>query len=139
VQIGSYSNAPIQRDAWSPILKRLPWSVTCLSATGRAFGHTKSRRLFSLLGGVERQAGIVVLPPRSTFSPTHSPRTPSRRQEVPGSGIPPAGRSTSCILTPIETERRCPGLGCNSVAFVHTLVIHSSVKLRSPPTRAKPG
>ena len=34
---------------------------------GRAFGHTKSRRLFSLLGGAERRAGIVVLPPRSTF------------------------------------------------------------------------
>src|SRR6202042_3729938 len=54
--------------------------------TGRAFGHTKSRRLFSLLGGAERRAGIVVLPPRSTFPPTHSPRTPSRRQEVSGSG-----------------------------------------------------
>jgi hypothetical protein len=109
------------------------------NATGRAFGHTKSRRLFSLLGGVERRAGIVVLPPRSTFSPTHSPRTPSRRQEVPGSGIPPAGRSTPCILTPIETERRCPGLDCNSVAFCSHSVIHISVKLRAPPTRAKPG
>jgi hypothetical protein len=37
------------------------------NATGRAFGHTKSRRLFSLLGGAERRAGIVVLPPPSTF------------------------------------------------------------------------
>jgi hypothetical protein len=69
------------------------------NATGRAFGHTKSRRLFSLLGGAERRAGIVVLPPRSTFPQTHSPRTPSRRQELPSSGIPPTGRSTSCILT----------------------------------------
>jgi hypothetical protein len=35
-------------------------------ATGRAFGHLKSRRLFGLLGGAERRTAIVVLPPRST-------------------------------------------------------------------------
>ena len=67
------------------------------NATGRAFGHTKSRRLFSLVGGAERRAGIVVLPPRSTLPQTHSPRTPSRRQELPSSGIPPTGRSTSAF------------------------------------------
>ena len=37
------------------------------NGTGRAFGHTKSRRLFSLLGGAERRAGIVVIPPHSTL------------------------------------------------------------------------
>ena len=49
------------------------------NATGRAFGDTKSRRLFSLLGGAERRAGIIVLPPRSTFRQTHSAPTTSRR------------------------------------------------------------
>jgi hypothetical protein len=37
------------------------------NGTGRAFGHTKSRRLFSLLGGAERGGGIIVLSPRSTL------------------------------------------------------------------------
>ena len=62
-------------------LKRLPWSATCLGPTrrGRAFGHTKSRWLFSLLGGAERRAGIIVLPPRSTFRQTHSTATTPRR------------------------------------------------------------
>jgi hypothetical protein len=46
--------------------------------TGRAFGHTKSRRLFSLLGGDERRAGIVVLPPRSTFPKIENSKSEAR-------------------------------------------------------------
>ena len=41
------------------------------ATTGRVSGHTKSRWLFSLLGGAERRAGIIVLPPRSTFLRAH--------------------------------------------------------------------
>ena len=48
------------------------------ATTGRAVGHPKSRWLFSLLGGAERRAGIIVLPPRSTFCQTHSAATPSQ-------------------------------------------------------------
>jgi hypothetical protein len=50
------------------------------SATiGRAVGHSKSRRLFGLLDGAERRGGIIVLPPRSTFSQTHATPTTSRK------------------------------------------------------------
>ena len=49
------------------------------ATTGRVFGHTKSRWLFSLLGGAERRAGIIVLPPRSTFRRAHFTPTTSRR------------------------------------------------------------
>ena len=49
------------------------------ATTGRVFGDTKSRWLFSLLGGSERRAGIIVLPPRSTFRRAHSTPTTSRR------------------------------------------------------------
>ena len=37
------------------------------ASTGRVLSHTKSGRLFSLLGGAERREKIIVLPPRSTF------------------------------------------------------------------------
>jgi hypothetical protein len=47
--------------------------------TERAVGHTKSGRLLSLFGGVERRAGIIVLPPRSTVRQTHAAPTTSRR------------------------------------------------------------
>jgi hypothetical protein len=48
------------------------------ATTGRAFGHTKSRRVLSVLGGVERRAGIVVLSPRSAFRQGHSTATTPR-------------------------------------------------------------
>jgi hypothetical protein len=48
------------------------------ATTGRVFGDTKSRWLFSLLGSSERRAGIIVLPPRSTFRRAHSTPTTSR-------------------------------------------------------------
>jgi hypothetical protein len=64
------------------------------NATGRAFGHTKSRRLFSLLGGAERRAGIVVLPPRSTFPPTPpGPRHAARASRL----WDPAARSVDVL------------------------------------------
>jgi hypothetical protein len=69
VQIGGYSKAPYSarylevRFETIAVVGHLSQSKW----TGRAFGHPKSRRLFSLLGGAERRAGIVVLPPRSTF------------------------------------------------------------------------
>ena len=109
------------------------------NGTGRAFGHTKSRRLFSLLGGAERRAGILVLPPRSTFPQRHSRRHRHAGKKLPSSGIPPTGRLTSCILTPIETERRCLGLDCK----LSRICSHSGhpqlCQMWSPPTRAKLG
>ena len=52
------------------------------ATTGRVFGDTKSRWLFSLLGGSERRAGIIVLPPRSTFRRAHSKPATSRRARL---------------------------------------------------------
>jgi hypothetical protein len=75
VQIGGYSNAPYSARYLEAGFET-PAMVGNLSQssarTGRAFGHTKSRRLFSPLGGAERRAGIFVLP-RSSLPQTHSP------------------------------------------------------------------
>ena len=49
------------------------------ATTGRVSGDTKSRWLFSPLGGSERRARIIVLPPRSTFLRAHVKPTTSRR------------------------------------------------------------
>ena len=80
-QIGSYSRAPYSV-RYSEAGFETPAVVGNLSqsnATGGAVGHTKSRWLFSLLGGAERPAGIIVLSPRSTFRQTRSAPTMSRR------------------------------------------------------------
>ena len=105
------------------------------NATGRAFGHTKSRRLFSLLGGAERRAGIVVLPPRSTFPPTHSPDT-SRRQEFQLWDPAEVGD----ILHSNHDGHRedCPGLIATSLICSHSG--HPQLcQIVVTPTRAKPG
>ena len=122
-------------------MKRLPWSVTCLSPMRQgellATQNPDGSLVFSAV--LKDEQGLLfflLVPP----SPSNAlPRRPSGRRRFPALGIPPAGRSTSCILTPMETERRCSGVDCNSLALVHILVIHTSVKLRSPPTRTKPG
>ena len=72
-------------------MRRLPWSVTCLSlsATGRAFGHTNSRRLFSLLGDAERRQGLLSLPPPFHLPPKDSEKSKKRiRLKFTGCSVP---------------------------------------------------
>jgi len=99
VQIGGYSGAPYSV-RYSEAGFETPAVVGNLSqssaTTGRAVGHTKSRRLYSLLGGAERRAGIIVLPPRSTFRQAHSTPTTSRR-----------GRATQLVDWSYGTRPRC--------------------------------
>ena len=69
MQIGGYSNAPHSARYLEARFETIAvvGHLSQSDGTGRAFGHTKSRWLFSLLGSAERRAGIVVLPPRSTL------------------------------------------------------------------------
>jgi hypothetical protein len=131
---------PSQRETWRPDLKRLPWLVTCLSSTGQGEllatqNPDGSLVLSAVLKDEQGLLSFLLVPPSPKRIPTDTV-TPARASQLWN----PADWSVDvCILTPMETERCSPGLDCNSVAFVHILVIHSSVKLRSPPTRAKPG
>ena len=82
MQIGGYCGGASSSVRYSETGFETPAVVGNLSQSsataGGAVGHSKSGRLFSLLGGVERRAGIIVLPPRSTFRQTHSTATTPR-------------------------------------------------------------
>jgi hypothetical protein len=107
------------------------------ATTGRVFGNTKSRRLVSLLGVAERRAGIIVLPPRSTFRRRHLHTDNVTQGKLPSSGISADRRFDSLQSDPDGIRDILRRLITTPVSFVHFLVSHSFVKLWPPPMQAK--
>ena len=76
---------PTQRDAWRPDLKRLPWSVTCLSPTRKgellATQNPDGSLVFSAaLKGEEGLLSFLLVPPSAN-------RTPDRQRHT-GQDLP---------------------------------------------------
>ena len=107
------------------------------ATTGRVFGNTKSRRLVSPLGVAERRAGIIVLPPRSTFRRRRLHTDNVTQGKLTSSGISADRRFDSLQSDPDGIRDILRRLITTPVSFVHFLVSHSFVKLWPPPMQAK--
>jgi hypothetical protein len=89
---------PIQRDTWRPDLKRLPWSVTCLSPTGQgellATQNPDGSLVFSaVLKDEQGLLSFLLVPPSPQRTP-HGHHHAGKRFPALGD---PAGRSVDIL------------------------------------------
>ena len=88
-------------------MKRLPWSVTCLSPAQRQGEFLATQNpdgslvLSALLKDEQGLLSFLLVPPSAEGTST---QTTSRRANYPAPGSPPTGGSTARNLIPMESE-----------------------------------